>query len=321
MVLTLIQQNDDSREFMRFFHKQLGGILQESLSKFVGRTLQNCGEDLLVDVSEILFNELAFFRLMQDLDQNTHRPKRHTQTTPTKHLPPNEGKKCEGEKTFSPSYFDEDKDRDETEQGRTSLCLNGEREQTDEKPSRDVSEEEDEEEGDGLPLSISLSKAETQALNNYGSGEDENEVEEVEEFEAGSVEVQTSLQDSDNTTELSQCYRVLLNVAAQETKSDHESTESTEVKSSNSESMEVMEDERDAGAERARTHSKDESAVSVTLPSDESPHDSTTASPLTDSPILVNADEVGSGNTSQKSDEEDFVKVEDVPMQLAVMCE
>lgn len=62
------------------------------------------------------------------------------------------------------------------------------------------------------------------------------------------------------------------------------------MKSSNSESMEVMEDERDAGAERARTHSKDESAVSVTLPSDESPHDSTTASPLTDSPILVNAD-------------------------------
>ncbi|XP_026990582.1 pericentriolar material 1 protein isoform X2 [Tachysurus fulvidraco] len=325
MVLTLIQQNDDSREFMRFFHKQLGGILQESLSKFVGRTLQDCGEDLLVDVSEILFNELAFFRLMQDLDQNKHRPKRHTQTTPTKHTPPNEGKKCEGEKTFSPSYFDEDKDRDETEQGRTSLCLNGEREQTDEKLSRDVSEEEDEEEGDGLPLSISLSKAETQALNNYGSGEDENEVEEVEEFEAGSVEVQTSLQDSDNTAEPSQCNRVLLNVAAQETKSDHESTESTEVlctpavKSSNSEFMELMEDERDAGAEH--TQSKDESAVSVTLPSDESPHDSTTASPQTDSPVLVNADEVGSGNTSQKSDEEDFVKVEDVPMQLAVMCE
>lgn len=31
--------------------------------------------------------------------------------------------------------------------------------------------------------------------------------------------------------------------------------------------------------------------------------------------------EVGSGNTSQKSDEEDFVKVEDLPLQLTVMCE
>lgn len=31
--------------------------------------------------------------------------------------------------------------------------------------------------------------------------------------------------------------------------------------------------------------------------------------------------EVGSGNTSQKSDEEDFVKVDDLPLQLTVMCE
>lgn len=41
-----------------------------------------------------------------------------------------------------------------------------------------------------------LSKAETQALTNYGSGEDENEEEEVDEFEAGPVDVQTSLQAS-----------------------------------------------------------------------------------------------------------------------------
>lgn len=45
-----------------------------------------------------------------------------------------------------------------------------------------------------------LSKAETQPLTNYGSGEDENELEEVEEFEAGPVEVQTSLQASSNAT-------------------------------------------------------------------------------------------------------------------------
>lgn len=45
--------------------------LQDSLGKFVGRTLQECGEDLLVEISEILFNELAFFRFMQDLDNNS----------------------------------------------------------------------------------------------------------------------------------------------------------------------------------------------------------------------------------------------------------
>lgn len=51
-------------------------------------------------------------------------------------------------------------------------------------------------------FSLGLSKAETQALCNYGSGEDENEVEEIEEFEAGPVEVQTSLQaNMDNTSE------------------------------------------------------------------------------------------------------------------------
>ena len=30
--------------------------------------MRDCGEQILVDISEILFNELAFFKLMQDLD-------------------------------------------------------------------------------------------------------------------------------------------------------------------------------------------------------------------------------------------------------------
>lgn len=30
---------------------------------------------------------------------------------------------------------------------------------------------------------------------------------------------------------------------------------------------------------------------------------------------------MGSGNASQKSDEDDFVKVDDLPLQLTVMCE
>lgn len=51
-----------------------------------------------------------------------------------------------------------------------------------------------------IDLSLGLSKAETQALTNYGSGEDENEDEEIE-FEEGPVDVQTSLQASSETTE------------------------------------------------------------------------------------------------------------------------
>lgn len=38
----------------------------------MGRTLKDCGEDLLVEISEILFNELAFFRLMQELDSGSN---------------------------------------------------------------------------------------------------------------------------------------------------------------------------------------------------------------------------------------------------------
>ncbi|KAK2908696.1 hypothetical protein Q8A67_004533 [Cirrhinus molitorella] len=324
MVLKLTQQNDESKEFVRFFHRQLGGILQDSLSKFVGRTLQDCGEDLLVEISEILFNELAFFRLMQDLDQNTsknkHRTKRRSDTSP-KHSPlTEEVKTLEREKTFSPSYFDEDRDQDETEQ---SVTLH-EREENKEKDAQSSEASEvEEEEGEGLPLSISLSKAETQALCNYGSGEDENEVEEMEEFEAGPVEVQTSLQASmDNTSEHRQG-SALRNEAPHETKSDPENSESSQSKSIKSESKDMVHLPEE-GREEAKTGSGDEleekedSAVS---PAQETPQSSDTASPDTESPVMINTDEAGSGNTSQRSDEEDFVKVEDLPLQMSVLCE
>lgn len=35
MVLTLTQQNDESKEFVKFFHKQLGSILQVRISVFM----------------------------------------------------------------------------------------------------------------------------------------------------------------------------------------------------------------------------------------------------------------------------------------------
>uniref|UniRef100_A0A8C2D710 Pericentriolar material 1 n=1 Tax=Cyprinus carpio TaxID=7962 RepID=A0A8C2D710_CYPCA len=283
MVLKLTQQNDESKEFVRFFHRQLGGILQDSLSKFVGRMLQDCGEDLLVEISEILFNELAFFRLMQDLDQNTSKNKLRTKrrsdhTSPKRSSHTEEAKTVEREKTISPSYFDEDR--------------------------------------------VSLSKAETQALCNYGSGEDENEVEEMEEFEAGAVEVQTSLQASmDNTSEHRQG-SALQNEAPQETKSDIENSESSQLKSITSESKDLVQPPEE-GREEAKTGSGDEREKEdfTVSPSQETPQSSDTASPDTESPVMINTDEAGSGNTSQRSDEEDFVKVEDLPLQMSVLCE
>ncbi|XP_052401120.1 pericentriolar material 1 protein isoform X6 [Carassius gibelio] len=325
MVLKLTRQNDESKEFVRFFHRQLGGILQDSLSKFVGRTLQDCGEDLLVEISEILFNELAFFRLMQDLDQNTsktkHRTKRCSDHTSPKHSPhTEEAKTLEREKTFSPSYFDEDRDQDETEKGG----LLHEREEDKEKDAQSSEASEvEEEEGEGLPLSISLSKAETQALCNYGSGEDENEVEEMEEFEAGPVEVQTSLQASmDNTSEHSQG-SALRNEAPHESKSDFENSESSQLKNMKSESKDMFQPPEE-GREEAKTSSGDERREEedcTISPAQETPQSSDTASPDTESPVMINTDEAGSGNTSQRSDEEDFVKVEDLPLQMSLLCE
>ncbi|XP_062378772.1 pericentriolar material 1 protein isoform X3 [Sardina pilchardus] len=348
MVLTLTQQNDESKEFVRFFHRQLGGILQDSLGKFVGRTLQECGEDLLVEISEILFNELAFFRLMQDLDNNSssgakNRTKRSRSAVSTKHANKTEGKGTDGENTFLPAYGDQDKDRDETVQEGATHNLEKE-EHLEEKDglsseASEVEEEEEEEEedegeeeeegrdGDGPRLSISLSKAETQPLTNYGSGEDENELEEMEEFEAGPVEVQTSLQASTDTTHDSkQCNGVLQN----STSPDHDASEANEAKSTKSESIEVMdspEEDRGSGLSGAEPEAQGEAersevpSVPVTVNGQGGSQGSSSGTPDTESPVMISVDEVGSGNTSQKSDEDDFVKVEDLPLQLSVMSE
>uniref|UniRef100_A0A2K6T6T8 Pericentriolar material 1 n=1 Tax=Saimiri boliviensis boliviensis TaxID=39432 RepID=A0A2K6T6T8_SAIBB len=242
MVLTLTQQNDESKEFVKFFHKQLGSILQDSLAKFAGRKLKDCGEDLLVEISEVLFNELAFFKLMQDLDNNSitvkQRCKRKIEAAGVIQSYAKEAKRIlEDHGSPAGEIDDEDKDKDETEtvkQTQTSEVYDGPQ-----NIKSDISDQEEDEESEGCPVSINLSKAETQALTNYGSGEDENEDEEIEEFEEGPVDVQTSLQAN---------------------------TEATE----------------------------------------ENEHDD---------------QEAESGNISQKSDEEDFVKVEDLPLKLTIYSE
>ncbi|NXB44155.1 PCM1 protein, partial [Leucopsar rothschildi] len=329
MVLTLTQQNDESKEFVKFFHKQLGSILQDSLAKFAGRKLKDCGEDLLVEISEVLFNELAFFKLMQDLDNNSisvkQRCKRKIETT-----------------EVMQSYAKEDKDETETAKQvpDSEVCAgNG----VPASIRSDASEQEEDEESERGPVAISLSKAETQALTNYGSGEDENEDEEIE-FEEGPVDVQTSLQASSETTENEQT----LNQELSEAKS-------SEVLSSEQESVGVK-GEQDVAAvvphylsvmenTPALTVNTPESFITATVKTEGSssslavnetqPQDTTceenksgassessmAGSPDTESPVLVNEYEPGSGNVSQKSDEDDFVKVEDLPLKLAVYSE
>lgn len=325
LVLTLTQQNDESREFARFFHRQLGGILQDSLNKFVGRTLKDCGEDLLVEISEILFNELAFFRLMQDLDNSS------SAALAAKH----KNKKLAEQASKAKLSL---KDRDEVER-ESALALQELYLQTEKNNNKSSKasepEEEDEEDGERqeIRLSISLSKAETQPLTNYGSGEDENEDEELEEFEAGPVDVQTSLQASaDGQTEPEAAAASEGREVNPEEEEEEEEdggrkpvrTVSVEHTSAEHQSLETVggkeEEEEDEGAvKEAAAASKGSSAVSPDQDASKEPRAS--SSPDTDSPVMISVDEVGSGNTSQKSDEEDFVRVEDLPLQLTVMCE
>ncbi|XP_010568344.1 PREDICTED: pericentriolar material 1 protein isoform X1 [Haliaeetus leucocephalus] len=345
MVLTLTQQNDESKEFVKFFHKQLGSILQDSLAKFAGRKLKDCGEDLLVEISEVLFNELAFFKLMQDLDNNSisvkQRCKRKIETTEVIQSYAKEAKKgLQVDVCSSAEDVDEDKDKDETEtvkQVQDSEMYDGNG--VPESIRSDVSDQEEDEESESGPLAISLSKAETQALTNYGSGEDENEDEEIE-FEEGPVDVQTSLQASSETTTENE----------QNSNQELNKTKSSEILSSEQESvigeqeatmlphyLSVMENTPPltvSTPESFITASMKTEESSSSLPVNEtqtldtcvgnksaSSESSMAGSPDTESPVLVNEYEAGSGNVSQKSDEDDFVKVEDLPLKLAVYSE
>ncbi|XP_077033593.1 pericentriolar material 1 protein isoform X9 [Agelaius phoeniceus] len=347
MVLTLTQQNDESKEFVKFFHKQLGSILQDSLAKFAGRKLKDCGEDLLVEISEVLFNELAFFKLMQDLDNNSisvkQRCKRKIETTEVMQSYAKEAKKgLQVDVCSSVEDVDEDKDKDETETAKRVPdskvdAGNG----VPENIRSDASDQEEDEESESGPVAISLSKAETQALTNYGSGEDENEDEEIE-FEEGPVDVQTSLQASSETTENEQTSNQELN-----------KPKSSEISSSE---QEPAKGEQDMAAAvhhylsvmentPALTANSPESSLTATVKTEgsssslavnetqtpnttcaenksgASSESSMAGSPDTESPVLVNEYEPGSGNVSQKSDEDDFVKVEDLPLKLAVYSE
>uniref|UniRef100_A0A4W3IUU7 Pericentriolar material 1 n=1 Tax=Callorhinchus milii TaxID=7868 RepID=A0A4W3IUU7_CALMI len=299
MVLTLTQQNDESKEFVKFFHKQLGAILQDSLTKFSGRKLKECGEDLLVEISEILFNELAFFRLMQDLDNSSLAAKQRCK------------RKLKEVASFKHSFTSEDKDESEaaiSEEPTTNECTEARIE-----IKCDLSDREDDEDSEGMPAAC-LSKAETQALTNYGSGEDENEDDEIEDFDAGTVDVQTSLQASNEAADENYNEQVLIFINIINIIGKQQMLlllfHSWEIVFSMSVSQLYI--NLDSKWIQMKINKNDLEGT---------PESSLAGSPDTDSPVLVNDYEAGSGNLSQKSDEDDFVKVENLPLRLSVLSE
>ncbi|XP_049577180.1 pericentriolar material 1 protein isoform X3 [Syngnathus scovelli] len=340
-VLELTRQKDESKEFVRFFHRQLGGILQHSLSRFLGQTLKDCGEDLLVEVSDILFNELAFFRLMQDLDSGI--------AVSTESRPQTD----QAEQTDSPNpesaalqvnpsaSSDEDEDKDDSEQEVLPPPPPSPPLPDDTKNGND---EDDEADGQRMPLSISLSIAESQALNNYGSGEDENDDDderEPEEFEAAPADVETSLQAAPADVETSlqaapespepevAFQHFVETISGCETKE----TKETDLKPANANECSELADFASTEEEPAEAVShncnEEDDAVGAAAAAGESiissqvhtalKDSNATGTPDTESPVMINVDETVSGNSSQRtSDEDDFVRLDELPLQLPV---
>ncbi|XP_052078856.1 pericentriolar material 1 protein-like isoform X7 [Mytilus californianus] len=110
LVLSLTRQRDGS-QYSRFYHTQLGSSLQDTLSKFEGRKMRDCGEDLLVDMSEVLFNELAFFKLMQGIVDVPSTSDQSQQTSPFK---------SSGTQTQEVEQDEEENDDEETDQTQES---------------------------------------------------------------------------------------------------------------------------------------------------------------------------------------------------------
>ncbi|CAH2300301.1 pericentriolar material 1 isoform X1 [Pelobates cultripes] len=182
----------------------------------------------------------------------------------------------------------------------------------------DVSEEDGNE---NLPVSISLSKAETQALTNYGSGEDENE-EENDYFQAIPVDVQTSLEANNEATEENEKEQVFKGTVEKVAECENNGLLGKNDKGERDVSHEDPVDDATAitpplllNSDDANTSTEISFHTKLPLASSDS---SGAGSPATDSPVLVNEYESGSGNHSQKSDEEDFVKVDDLPLKLSI---
>ncbi|XP_078459101.1 pericentriolar material 1 protein isoform X5 [Lampetra fluviatilis] len=367
MVLSLTQQKDESKEFVRFFHKQLGSVLQESLNKFHGRRLKDCGEDLLVEISEILFNEFSFFRLMEDLDSSSRaggmpsadclQQRRRANPPPRwevshgacKQGPENSGEHKEysnGSNSEGPATKDEQKNKDAA---RSVMTIDA-TEEEDLGKSRDddlamecqLSYKDDEDEGENKDAPprhtfYSLSQAETLPLTNYGSGEDE-EVEDEHEFDTARLDVPTSLQASGGVAddELEQIEPITTD--GSQAKASRVSSPKAQFRAQiiivdpvdctlpvASEPSHFDDQPGDFGSGRENTDHHDTTTADATGQEDGSQHLSEHSSQDTESPILVNIPQQGSasssGSLSQKSDEDDFVQIEDIPPKLTILCE
>ncbi|XP_071088447.1 pericentriolar material 1 protein-like isoform X2 [Haliotis cracherodii] len=253
LVLSLTRQHDNGQEFARFFHRQLGSILQDSMAKFEGRRMRECGEEMLVDMSEVLFNELAFFRLMQDLDEPTIADKIRTnawfQSVSDKSASSKKMAILVGEESDGNESSSEPTDDDRipstlrmTTNEEEDLGKDRDDELASEMPIQDAEEKDEDPESPykAAGLQIELAVSETKPFTRIGSDEDEDEADESQSMEDPS---ETAVS-RDNKLEHSQ--PVHESSASGESESQQREAESTPVKENNA----TAEEEKEADTQQ-----------------------------------------------------------------------
>jgi pericentriolar material 1 protein len=63
-VLNVLKQSSDHHDYLRLYQQQLTSYLKEALNKYENKRLIKCMEDILIDISDILYNELTFYSIM-----------------------------------------------------------------------------------------------------------------------------------------------------------------------------------------------------------------------------------------------------------------
>ncbi|XP_076816421.1 uncharacterized protein LOC143462234 isoform X1 [Clavelina lepadiformis] len=163
---------DGDKDSNTEFASQLESVLNQCLSKFLGYHFSECGEELVIDISEVLFNELACLYMVADGQ---------------------EGKECFPKtvvEIVAEEELDEKSDKSES---------------NDESDPEELEECKDEQSGstrkhhqntssDGRNVVVDLSVSETKPLTSYGSGEDEEGGSGDEYDEYNEVDVPTSMQ-------------------------------------------------------------------------------------------------------------------------------
>ena len=49
--------------------RQLHIVLKQCLNKYLGYHLNECGEEVVIDISEVLFNELAYMYMIEEYEE------------------------------------------------------------------------------------------------------------------------------------------------------------------------------------------------------------------------------------------------------------